>query len=134
MALWYKMGKHSAQQSKESLQCINVLGSCLCFYNHLQSMLESLSEPMDIGCESVASQLEPSFAYHIVRALVAAIMTAVVVGLRRGYDEEPQFIANGGTNCQHHNFFFPLHIQIFFRNWCNLKPFKCIIYSCFKTA
>lgn len=41
---------------------------------------------MDSGCESVASQQEPCFAYHTIKALVMAIMTAVVVGLSRGYD------------------------------------------------
>lgn len=49
-------------------------------------MLESLGEPMDSGCESVASQLEPSFTYHMIRALVMAIMTAAVEGLPGGYD------------------------------------------------
>ncbi len=78
------MGKHSAQLSEESLRQSNVLDSCLCVYN--QGMLESLNKSMDNGCEYVASQLEPRFAYHMVKALVTAIMTAVVVGLQRGYD------------------------------------------------
>lgn len=39
------------------------------------------------GCEAVASELEPSFAYHMMRALLMAIMTVAVVGLLRGNDQ-----------------------------------------------
>lgn len=91
---------------------------------------------MDNGCESVGSQLEPSFTYRMIRALVMAIMTAVVVGLPRGYDRlkmSHSFLTLGGgsINCDT-TMFFRFHIQSLFRNWCNLKPFKSIIYSCFK--
>ena len=131
MTLRCRMGKHSAQLSKESLQHCNVLGSCLCVYN--QGMLESLGEPMDNGCEAaVASQLEPSFAYHMIRALVMAIMTAVVVGLQRGYDrlrKSHSLLPLGGSiNCDTTMCFF----GFISRNWCHLKPFKGIIYSCFR--
>lgn len=53
------------------------------------------------GCEAVALQLEPSFAYHMISALVMAIMTAVVVGVTkrlRSAVEETQFITTGGTD------------------------------------
>lgn len=80
--------------------------------------MESLSKPMDNGCEYVASQLEPGFAYHMVRALVTAIMTAVAVGLPRGYDrlrKSHSLLPLGGPiNCDTTMFFsvsYPEFIQ-----------------------
>ena len=65
------------------------------------------------GCEAAASQLEPSFAYHMVRALVMAIMTAVVVGLPRGYDRLRKSCSllplGGPINCDTTMFFRVSH-------------------------
>lgn len=84
------------------------------------------------GCEAAASQLEPSFTYHMIRALVMAIMTAVVVGLLRGCNrlrKRRSLLPLGRPiNCDT-TMFFRFHIQNFFRNCCHLKPFKGIIYS-----
>lgn len=79
------------------------------------------------GCEAVVLQLEPSFAYHMIRALVMAIMTAVVVGLPRGCNrlrKRHSLLPLGGPiNCDTTMFFW-FHIQNLFGNCCHLKPFN----------
>ena len=75
---------------------------------------------MDNGCDAAALQLEPSFASHMIRAQVMAIMTAVVAGLHRGYDRLrkghgllPLGGGGGGKKEKKNNVFFCFTSKIF---------------------
>lgn len=60
------------------------------------------------GCEAVAPQLEPGSEYHMIGALAMAIMTAAVVGLRKGYDQlrkSHSLLPLEATLLWHRNFF-----------------------------
>ncbi len=66
---------------------------------------------MDSEGKALGSLLEPSFAHHMIRAEVMALMTLEAVGLQRGYgqaEEELQFIASGGSIKCDTAMFFPV--------------------------
>lgn len=98
--LWYKLGKQSSHLFKESLRRSDVLRF---LFMCLQSGHDGVTRRVSgHRCEAVASQLEPGFEYHMIGALVKAIMTAVVVvGLPRGCEQLRKchsLLPPGGTN------------------------------------
>ena len=84
MTLWCRKGNVQLSYLKNPSSI--AMCSALVYVFTARACRSRWARPIDNGCDAAASQLEPSFASHMFRAQVMAIMTAVVAGLQRGYD------------------------------------------------